>query len=102
MSAFPPFNRFKQCRHGTLLYNMHDIYVGRSLDLYGKFSEGEAALFQQMLKPGMTVVEVGSNIGALTVVLAWLILSTTLTLVQALGVALVIAALVAASLGKRK
>lgn len=39
---------------------------------------------------------------ALTVVLAWLILSTTLTPVQALGVALVIAALVAASLRRRK
>jgi FkbM family methyltransferase len=70
LNAFPPFNRSRACRHGTLLYNIHDMYVGRSLDLYGEFSEGEADLFRQMLRPGMTVVEVGANIGALTVVLA--------------------------------
>lgn len=38
---------------------------------------------------------------ALTVVLAWLILSTTLSLLQALGVTLVVAALVAAAWGSR-
>jgi FkbM family methyltransferase len=53
-----------------MLYNVHDTYVGRSLDLYGEFSEGEAALFQQILKPGMVVVEAGANIGAHTVLLA--------------------------------
>ena len=28
-------------RHGRMLYNVNDIYVGRSLDLYGEYSEGE-------------------------------------------------------------
>ncbi len=70
MSVFQPFNRLKQCRHGLLLYNMHDMYIGRSLELYGEFSEGEIELFGQFLRPGMTVVEVGSNIGAHTVFLA--------------------------------
>lgn len=32
----------KPCRHGMMLYNPRDTYVGRSLDLYGEFSEGEA------------------------------------------------------------
>ena len=40
MPAFPAYNRLKPCRHGTLLYNFHDAYIGRSLDLYGEFSEG--------------------------------------------------------------
>jgi FkbM family methyltransferase len=43
------------------------MYIGRSLDLYGEFSEGEVELFRQMAKPGNVVVEVGANIGAHTV-----------------------------------
>lgn len=68
--AFPALNRMKACRHGTLLYNIHDIYIGRSLDLYGEFSEEEVDLFRQVLRPNMIVVEVGANIGAHTVALA--------------------------------
>jgi FkbM family methyltransferase len=70
VSNFESFNRLKQCRHGLLLYNIHDLYIGRSLDLYGEFSEGEIELFGQFLKPGMVAVEVGANIGAHTVFLA--------------------------------
>jgi FkbM family methyltransferase len=70
VSTFEPFNRLKQCRHGQLLYNVHDLYIGRSLDLYGEFSEGEIELFAQFLKPGMVAVEVGANIGAHTIFLA--------------------------------
>jgi FkbM family methyltransferase len=68
--SFPAFNRWKACKHGTLVYNIHDIYIGRSLELYGEFSEGEIELFQQIVKPGRVVVEVGANIGAHTVFLA--------------------------------
>jgi len=50
------FVRVKSCRYGTLLYNWKDTYVGRSLDLYGEFSEGEVRLFDQILKPGMVAV----------------------------------------------
>jgi len=68
----PGFNRWKACRHGTLLYNVHDRYVGRSLELYGEFSPGEADLFRQVVRPGDVVVEVGANIGAHTLYLAQL------------------------------
>ena len=47
-----PFNSQKACRHGQMLYNVHDTYIGRSLDLYGEFSEGEIELFRQFVKPG--------------------------------------------------
>jgi FkbM family methyltransferase len=73
VSAFPQFNRLKQCRHGMMLYNVHDIYIGRSLDQYGEFSEGEADLFRRLVKPGQLVVEVGANIGAHTLLLAQLV-----------------------------
>ncbi|HEV3121452.1 MAG TPA: FkbM family methyltransferase [Isosphaeraceae bacterium] len=67
------FNRVKQCRHGLFVYNINDAYVGRSLDQYGEFSQKEADLFQQLIRPSDLVVEVGSNIGAHTVVLAKLV-----------------------------
>jgi FkbM family methyltransferase len=64
------FNRLKACRHGWMLYNINDVYIGRSLDLYGEFSEGEIMLFRQLLRPGDVVVDVGANIGAHTVFFA--------------------------------
>jgi FkbM family methyltransferase len=60
----------KPCRHGVFHYFSNDLYVGRSLELYGEFSESEVALFQTLLKPGAVVVEAGANIGALTVPIA--------------------------------
>jgi FkbM family methyltransferase len=53
-----------------MLYNFRDTYVGRSLDLYGEYSEGEVELLRQVLQPGQFVVEAGANIGAHTVFLA--------------------------------
>ena len=70
MPDFPAFNRLRACKYGQMLYNVHDLYIGRSLDLYGEFSEGEVELFRQMTKPGHVVVEVGANIGAHTIFLA--------------------------------
>jgi FkbM family methyltransferase len=64
------FNRIKQCRHGFLLHNVNDLRIGRSLDLYGEWSEGEINLFKTLISLGQTVVEVGANIGAHTVYLA--------------------------------
>ncbi len=57
-------------RHGHLLVNRHDIYIGRSIRELGEFSEGEVDLFRQLLRPGALVVEAGANIGAHTVPIA--------------------------------
>lgn len=64
------FNRIKQCRHGTMLFNVSDLGVGRSLDLYGEWTEGAVSLFQSLIHLGNTVVEVGTDIGAHTVFFA--------------------------------
>ena len=69
-TAFEPFNRLKDCRYGKMLYNFHDQYVGRSLDIYGEYSESEVALFRLIVRPGDVVVEVGANLGAHTIPLA--------------------------------
>ncbi|MEM1444243.1 MAG: FkbM family methyltransferase [Verrucomicrobiota bacterium] len=68
--GFPEFNELTDFRFGRILYNKNDIYIGKSLELYGEFSHGEVHLFEAVVKPGMTIVEVGANIGAHTVCLA--------------------------------
>jgi FkbM family methyltransferase len=67
------FNRIMPCRHGMMVFNVNDQFVGKSLELYGEFSEGEAELFARILRAGDLVVEVGANIGAHTVQLAKLV-----------------------------
>ena len=63
----------KQCRYGTMMYNRNDRYVGRALELYGEFSEAEVAFFRAAIRPGMTVVDVGANIGCHSVAFAQLV-----------------------------
>jgi FkbM family methyltransferase len=57
-------------RHGLMMFNSNDKFIGRSIELYGEFSEPEVQLFRQLLKPGDTAIEVGANIGAHSVPLA--------------------------------
>ena len=59
--------RLKRCREGALIYNINDRFIGRGLDKYGEISRGEALFLGQIIRPGMTVVEVGANIGLLTI-----------------------------------
>ncbi len=60
----------QQCRHGPMLFNRRDMYIGRSLADYGEYSEAEIEVLRQLLRPGAVIVEAGSNIGALTIPLA--------------------------------
>jgi FkbM family methyltransferase len=62
--------RIKRCKYGLMMFHTNDAYIGRSLDTYGEFSEGEMKLFNQILRPGMTVVDAGANIGAHTIYFA--------------------------------
>lgn len=72
-AALPDHLRLRQCRHGAMLYPVNDRYLGRMLDLYGEFSEGETDVFEGVLRPGNTVVEAGANIGAHTLGIARLV-----------------------------
>lgn len=67
------YNRLRVCRYGLMLYNHNDIYVGRSFDLYGQFSEGEVECFRQVVRKGDTVLDIGANIGAHTLPLAMIV-----------------------------
>jgi FkbM family methyltransferase len=63
-------NILVETRHGPMLCNRHDVFVGRSLIEYGEYGQDEAEVLCQVAQPGQTVVEVGANIGSLTVPLA--------------------------------
>jgi hypothetical protein len=43
-----------------------DITIGRSLSLYGEFAECENRLMMELLQPGNTVIDVGTNVGTVT------------------------------------
>lgn len=64
------YNILTEARHGRMLYNKNDAYIGKSFEAYGEFSHGETHLFNEVLRPGMTVIEVGANIGSHTVSIA--------------------------------
>ena len=72
------FNMLVNTRHGPMLANRNDRYVGQSIISYGEFSEGEAKVFCQLVGAGDVVVEAGSNIGAHTLLLSRLVGATGL------------------------
>jgi FkbM family methyltransferase len=57
-------------RHGWFLANSADHYIGAALIEYGEVAELEVKFLLSLVRPGDVVVEVGSNIGALSVPLA--------------------------------
>lgn len=57
-------------KHGTFTYHSDDRFLGASLRIYGEYSEGEVDFYASALRPTDNAVEVGANIGALTIPLA--------------------------------
>jgi FkbM family methyltransferase len=62
-------NLLKKCKYGMMIFNNSDIWVGRSLEKYGEFSESEVQLFRDAIKPGSIVLDIGANIGCHTLAL---------------------------------
>ncbi|MEO5376062.1 MAG: FkbM family methyltransferase [Alphaproteobacteria bacterium] len=58
--------REKNCRHGLMYYIGTDSYIGRSLEMYGEFSEIEIDLLCRLMRPGAYIVDAGANIGTHT------------------------------------
>ena len=54
-------------RDGLFLLNVNDMYIGASLMLYGEWSPQEVAVMGLNLAADSTIVDVGANIGAMTV-----------------------------------
>jgi FkbM family methyltransferase len=69
VEAAEPY-RLVQSKHGPMLVNRHDFYMGQAILEYGEYSELEFEFLRVLLKfPGL-VIEVGANMGALTIPLA--------------------------------
>src|SRR6516225_7932523 len=65
--------RLKRCREGAMIYMINDRYIGRAPDKYGEVSYGEVKVLSQLIRPGMMILEVGANIGSLTLPFARLV-----------------------------
>jgi FkbM family methyltransferase len=57
-------------RDGIFLVQRNDIFVGRSMLEYGEYSGLEMDFLKRLVKPDDVIIEVGANIGSLTVGLA--------------------------------
>ena len=57
-------------KDGLFLVNRNDVYIGKSLELYGEYAGLEGEMLKSLVQPGQTVIEVGANIGSHTVGLA--------------------------------
>jgi FkbM family methyltransferase len=68
-----PFNIVTPTRYGLMLASRFDEYVGTSLIEYGEFSQAEVESMARYIRPGDIVLDIGANIGALTVPLAHLV-----------------------------
>jgi FkbM family methyltransferase len=65
--------RTVESRYGYFTIFEDDELVGLSLATYGEYSQGEVAVFEKVLRPGDVAIDVGANIGALTVPMAKLV-----------------------------
>ena len=64
------YNAVYDTRHGRIAGHIRDEYITASLEAYGEYSEVSADLCRQMCQPGSVVIDVGANVGALTLALA--------------------------------
>lgn len=70
MTPYKVATQLGACKWGYMIWPSNDNVVGRSLELYGEYSPVETKLLCGVAQPGMTVVEVGANIGAISVPVA--------------------------------
>lgn len=69
IEAAPPYALVRS-RHGLMLVNRNDFYIGQALIQYGEYVEAEVEFLSQFISHPGIVVEVGANIGSHTVPLA--------------------------------
>jgi len=67
MMQFGPLT-LKRCRYGWMLFT--GPIIGKCFELYGEYSESELMMMRAFLRPGDTVIDVGANIGDLTLPIA--------------------------------
>ena len=58
----------KRCRHGWMLF--YGPIIGKCFELYGEYSEPEVSMMRQFLRPRDVAIDIGANIGSLTLPMA--------------------------------
>jgi hypothetical protein len=58
-------NKLALCKYGWMLH--HGPYIGKCFELYGQYSESEVNVIRTFVQPGDTALDIGANIGDLTV-----------------------------------
>jgi FkbM family methyltransferase len=58
------------CKYGHMMYLKNDMYIGRSLEVYGEWYEAELRVIEQIIQPGFVVIDIGANIGTHTLAFA--------------------------------
>lgn len=53
------------CKYGWMLHS--GPFIGKCFELYGQYSESEVNVLRTFIRPGDTVLDIGANIGDLTV-----------------------------------
>jgi FkbM family methyltransferase len=66
----PSHQRLVFARHGTMLVNLHDHYIGGAIATYGEYSQLETEFILDWMPAGRDVVEVGANIGSISLPIA--------------------------------
>ena len=56
------------CRYGWMLHA--GPFIGKCFELYGQYSESEVNVLRAFVRPGDTILDIGANIGDLTVPMA--------------------------------
>jgi FkbM family methyltransferase len=60
----------RPCRYGLMVWPRSDSTIGRALDLYGEFAEGENDVMRRYLCAGNTAVDIGANLGTTALAMA--------------------------------
>jgi hypothetical protein len=67
-------SRITYTRYGPILFNVNDMYVGRSLKVYGEWSGLEASeVYAAEIRTGDVVLDVGANIGSMAMIFSHLV-----------------------------
>ena len=69
-------------KYGQIYVNDKDFYIGKCLLEYGEYCEEEAIIFNEILNTTDNVIEVGSNIGALSIPIAQAVPKGTLHAIE--------------------
>lgn len=62
-----------ETRVGRVAFPANDVYLYRALAECGDYCYGEMHVYERLIKPGMTVLDVGANIGLMSLLMSGLV-----------------------------